>query len=350
MLFPYLDKLSKNHHPRLGLQNGIQAKYAFDRFQKIFTPQNSDDEIILCCLQLRVSGKIVQLWTKDVSMRFMARSFKDIQTFEEKKSISIPNDLSNNQKFCQINTNLIQSNADSPILMLLEIISDDSTDSLELDENSIDFLLTKILKINPDAISKLILEPRNDTDSNIRTIRMYFTNIDDYIHIFTNGKGKTYPFGSLKAKILNAIEDGEKNSTKFEIINPDQNIPRWEINKMIASKLSVTTSIYYGKWDLNTPGKLLNQNIGNGNYYFHAREQDFYDIDDIWVRGQKLEIRNVSNKISIKNQTKVLQPSKEIFTKLFELIRKNTSNGHEAKYSDTVLKNENEKFQLKSRS
>ena len=33
------------------------------------------------------------------------------------------------------------------------------------------------------------------------------------------------------------------------------------------------------------------------------------------------------------------QPSREIFTKLFKLIRKNTSNGHVTKYSDTVLKN-----------
>ena len=94
-------------------------------------------------------------------------------------------------------------------------------------------------------ISSLHLELRNNTDSNTTwTARLHFTNIDDYIHTFTNGKGKTYTFGSsFKAKILNAIDDGEKNSTKFEIINPDQNIPTWEINKIIASKLSVTTSI-----------------------------------------------------------------------------------------------------------
>ena len=305
----------------MGLQNGIQAKYAFDRFQKMFTPQNSDDEIILCCLQLRVSGKIVRLWTKDISMRFMARSFKNIETFEweENNCISIssgvPNNLSDDQKkFRQINTNLIQSNADSPILMLVEIISgDDSTESL--DEKNIDLLVTEVLKIKPDMISSLHLELRNSNkDSNITwTARIHFTNIDDYIHIFTNGKGKTYTFGSsFKAKILNAIDDGEKNSTKFEIINPDQNIPRWEINKIIASKLSVTTSLYHGKWDSNTPaGKLLDQNIANGNYYFHAREQDFYDIDDIWVRGQKLEIRNVSKKVSnTKNKKKVLQCQK----------------------------------------
>ena len=300
-----IDKLSKNNHPRLGLQNGILAKYAFDRFQKMFAPQNSDDEIILCCLQLRVSGKKVQLWTKDISMGFMARSFKDVETFDwvEKNCIStssITNNSSNDQKkFRQINTNLIQSNADSPILMLVEIISNDSSTVESLDEKNIDFLVTEILEINPDMISSLHLELRNNTDSNTTwTARLHFTNIDDYIHTFTNGKGKTYTFGSsFKAKILNAIDDGEKNSTKFEIINPDQNIPRWEINKIIASKLSVTTSIYHGKWgDSNTPsGKLPEQNnIGNGNYYFHAREQDFYDIDDVWVRGQKLDIRNVS--------------------------------------------------------
>ena len=183
--------------------------------------------------------------------------------------------------------------------MLVEIISNDSSTVESLDEKNIDFLVTEILEINPDMISSLHLELRNNTDSNTTwTARLHFTNIDDYIHTFTNGKGKTYTFGSsFKAKILNAIDDGEKNSTKFEIINPDQNIPRWEINKIIASKLSVTTSIYHGKWgDSNTPsGKLPEQNnIGNGNYYFHAREQDFYDIDDVWVRGQKLDIRNVS--------------------------------------------------------
>ena len=296
----------------MGLQNGIQAKYAFDRFQKIFTPQNSDDEIILCCLQLRISGKIVQLWTKDVSMRFMARSFKNVDTFELEENNSIIPNISDQQKFRQINTNLIQSNADSPILLLVEITSDDL--KVPPNKNDFDFLAKQLLQIDPNMISSLHFDSRNtsDPDSNTWTARIYFTNIDEYIHIFTNGKGKIYNFGSYKAKILNAIDDGEKNSTKFEIINPDQNIPRWEINKIIASKLSVTTSIYYGKWDLNnSPGKLLNQNtIGNGNYYFHAREQDFYDIDDIWVRGQKLEIRNLSsNKVS-KNKKKVLQCQK----------------------------------------